>query len=266
MRSFALIRFAATTIRSAARAFPVLLFVAPAYAAKVEQLPQRLVTQISAEVMVDAEGQLQSIGELNVPLDPQMREVVLAEMRAVRLEPGRVDGKPAAVETHLTLTLSLENAAAPGAFKMAVVDVDSGPGTSAMRPPRYPKSLLKQGRSALVMMRVQYDANGKVLNAEIVSSSVPKHYIEREVMQVAMAWTFDPERIGGHGLAAYALVPVRFSLDAPSGETFVVKLQSGSQLLFHPEAPQQEREAFASVLEPQVDSGREIKLDTAAGS
>lgn len=251
------------------RCFPLLsaLFLAiPALAAKVEQLPQRLVTQISADVIVDAQGQLQSIGEFSVPLDPQMRDAVIAEMHAAHIKPGRIDGQPAAVQTRLTVTLGLENGAAPGDFRMAVVDVTSGPQMGPARPPRYPKSLLTQGRSALVMMRVQYDGDGKVLDAQIVSSSVPEHYIKREVMQVAKAWIFEPERVGGHGIAAYALVPVRFTLDAPENEKFVVKLQSGSQLLFHPEPPQQEREAFASLLEPEVDAGRQIVLDAAAGS
>ena len=245
---------------------PALFLALPTHAAKVEQLPQRLVTQISADVTVDAQGQLQSIGELSVPLDPQMRAAVIAEMHAVHIKPGRVDGQPAAVQTHLTVTLGLENGAVPGDFKMAVVDVTSGPKLGVARPPRYPKSLLNQERSALVMMRVQYDGDGKVLDAQIVSSSVPEHYIKREVMQVALSWTFEPERVGGRGLAAYALVPVRFTLDQPEGEQFVVKLQSGSRLMFHPEPPKQEREAFASVLEPEMYAGRQIVLDPAAGS
>lgn len=244
----------------------LLLFALPAFAAKVEQLPQRLVTEISADVTVDADGHLTSIGELSVPLDAQALEIVRAEMQALRFKPGRADGKPAPVQTHLTLTVGLDNGAAPGEYTLALVKASTGPRMGAVRPPRYPKSLLTQGREAVVMMRVQYDGNGKVVEAAIESSNVPQHYIEREVMQVAQAWTFEPERVDGKGIAAWAMVPVRFQLYGTSSAQFVVKLASGSKLLFHPEPPPQQRDAYASVLDPQVDGIRELPLGPAAGS
>jgi TonB family protein len=241
-----------------------LLLTTSALAAKVERLPQRLVTSISADVTVGPDGQLQSIGELSTELDPQMRELVLAEMRAVEFSPGRIDGRPVAVQTGLSLTLGLRDGAVPGDFVLELVDVGTGPSMTSRRPPKYPPAMLARGREATVMTHLRYDADGRVTDAEIIRASVPEHHVRDVVLRAAQAWRFDPERADGKGLAGEAFVPVRFTLDRPA-PTFVVRLKSGTRLEFAAEMPSEERDEFASALEAQFEVGRVLDIGVAQG-
>lgn len=237
----------------------------PVHAGKLERLTERLVTHISADVTVDATGQLASIGELSVDLDPTMRELVLAEMRAARFEPGKINGEPAEVRTGLTVTLGLRDGAAPGEFLLELVDVGTGPSMVRSRPPRYPAALLAAGREARAMTRLRYDAQGKVVEATILSSTVPEKYLRHEILAAARRWRFEPEQVGGHGLPGEAFVPVWFTLSDRSVATYTVRLKSGSRLKFQPETPVEDREEFASALEVRFEAGRLLDMATAGG-
>ena len=239
-----------------------ILLTTSALAAKVERLPQRLVTSISAEVTVGPDGQLQSIGELSVKLDPEMRELVLAEMRAVEFSPGRLGGQPVAVQTILSLTLGLRDGAEPGEFVLELVDVGTGPSMSSRRPPKYPNAMLQQGREAKVMTHLRFDAEGRVIDAEIISASLPEHHVKDAVLRAAHSWRFEPERADGNGIPGEAFVPVYFTLDRPA-PTFKVRLKSGTRLEFAAEQPSDERDEFASALDPQFDAGRVLEIGTA---
>jgi TonB family protein len=241
-----------------------LLLTTSAIAAKVERLPQRLVTSISADVTVGPDGQLQSIGELSPELDPQMRELVLAEMRAVEFSPGRVDGRPVVVQTGLSLTLGLRDGAKPGEFLLELVDVGTGPNFVSRRAPQYPPAMLQRGREAKVMTHLRYDADGRVVDAEIISSSVPVNQVKGWVLAAAHKWRFEPERADGNGLAGEAFVPVWFTLDRPVPK-YIVRLKSGTRLEFAAEIPSEERDEFASALEAQFDVGRVLDIGAVQG-
>lgn len=241
-----------------------LLFTNAVFAAKVERLPQRLVTSISAEVTVGANGQLQSIGELSSELDPQLRDLVLAEMRAVEFSPGRLDGRAVSVRTNLSLTLGLRDAAERGDFVLELVDVGTGPAMTARRAPKYPAAMLRQGREAKVMTHLRYGADGRVVNVEIISADLPERHLKDEVMRAAHTWRFEPEKADGIALAGDAFVPVYFTLGRPAPK-FVVRTKSGTRLEFEAEKPREERDEFASALEPAFDAGRVLDIGAAVG-
>jgi len=241
-----------------------LLFAGWVSAGKLERLPQRLITSISAEVTVGADGQLQSIGELSAALDPHMRDLVLAEMRAVQFSPGRLDGRPVSVRTNLSLTLGLRDAAERGNFVLELVDVGTGATMTSRRPPKYPDAMLQQGREAKLMIHLRYDADGRVVDVEIISADLPERHVKRELMRAAHSWRFDPEKVDGVGLAGEAFVPVSFTLDRPTPK-FIVRTKSGTRLEFEAEKPREDREAFASALEPQIDEGRVLDIGVAQG-
>lgn len=237
----------------------LLLLTTCALAERIERLPQRLVTSISADVTVGADGQLQSIGELSPKLDPELQALVLAEMRAVEFSPGRVDGRPVVVQTSLSLTLGLRDGAQPGEFLLELVDVGTGPNFVSRRAPQYPPAMLQRGREAKVMTHLRYDADGRVVDAEIISSSVPVNQVKGWVLAAAHKWRFEPERADGIGLAGEAFVPVRFTLDRPIPK-YLVRLNSGTRLEFAAEQTQDERDEFASALELEFDAGRVLDI------
>lgn len=223
-------------------------------AAPVERLPQRLVTTISAPVVVGADGALRLIGELSVKLDPLMKDLVLDEMRAAHFEPGRINGEPAEVNTNLSVTLGLRDGAMPGEFLLEVVKVGTGPSMRRVKPPKYPSVLLAQGREALVTTHLRFDANGKVTDAAVLSSSTPEPQLEKEVLRAVRSWRFTPELVAGNGMAGEAFVPIHFSLGSTS--SFRVRLASGTRLQFWPEKPVDEREQIASAVETEFEAGR----------
>lgn len=235
-----------------------------AHAGKVERLPQRLVTSISAEVTVGADGKLLSIGELSPKLDPQMRDLMLAEMRAVEFSPGKLDGQPVAVQTNLSLTLGLRDGAEPGDFVLELVDVATGPSMTSRRPPKYPDALLQQGREAKVMTHLRYDTEGRVIDAAIIAADLPERFVKNVVLRAAHTWRFEPEVADGKRLAGEAFVPVTFTLDRPAPK-FYVRTKSGSRLEFAIEQPKDERDAFASALSPAFDQGRVLDMGAEQG-
>lgn len=241
-----------------------LTMAAPAEASKVERLPQRLVTSISADVTVGADGKLESIGELSAELDPQMRELVLSEMRAVEFSPARLNGRPVAVQTSLSLKLGLRDGSEPGDFALELVDVSTGPAMTSRRPPKYPDALLQQGREAKVMTHLRYDDEGRVIDAAIVAADLPERFVKSAVLRAAHSWRFEPEKANGQGLPGEAYIPVIFRLDRPMPK-FIVRTTSGTRLEFAAEQPKDERDEFASALSPEFDQGRVLSMDAEQG-
>ena len=75
-------------------------------------------------------------------------------------------------------------------------------------------------RGGGVLLRVTYDGEGKVRNAETIEGGYPKagNDIEHAAVAAMKHWTFKPESIGGRGYGGVAIVPMCFSV-APGPET-----------------------------------------------
>jgi TonB family protein len=160
---------------------------------------------------VDADGKLTSLqpaddkyAELYRKLDP--------EVRAWHFAAGKVDGVPTAAET--TLTAHLRLTPVDGGYHIDVRDAQAGVGYGRVTAPKYPDGAVMSHRGGGVLVRVAYDAEGRVTNAETIDGGFPKpgNDIEHSAVAAVKGWTFKPESIGGHGRPGIAIVPVCFSV------------------------------------------------------
>ena len=166
---------------------------------------------------VAADGQLTAL----TPSDdasPELYKRFEADVRKWHYTPGKVNGVPTATDTTLTVHVRLVPVA--GGFRPEVLDAVSGVGYGKMTTPKYPKGAAMSRRGGGVLLRVTFDGEGKVRNAETIDGGFPKpgSDIEQAAVAAMKRWTFRPESIGGRGYGGVAIVPLCFSVK-PGPET-----------------------------------------------
>jgi len=78
--------------------------------------------------------------------------------------------------------------------------------------PRYPRASLIAGHEGTVTLRVLVDESGQPQEAAIERSSGHRALDQAARTQVLQHWRFHPAQRQGRAVAAYALVPIEFSL------------------------------------------------------
>lgn len=78
--------------------------------------------------------------------------------------------------------------------------------------PRYPRQAAMAGIEGTVLLKVLVDETGQPLEVAIERSSGDRRLDKAAREQVLQRWRFHPAQRGGRAIAAYALVPVEFSL------------------------------------------------------
>ena len=94
----------------------------------------------------------------------------------------------------------------PGPPELATLAYDVAPA------PRYPRASLIAGHEGTVTLRVLVDASGRPMEVTVESSSGHRELDRAARLQVLDHWRFHPAQRQGRAVAAYALVPVVFSL------------------------------------------------------
>jgi TonB family protein len=166
-------------------------------------------------LVLDAQGHVErmtAIPDQRADRVPQIRARLEQEIRGWDFVSGTVDGRSAATETVLSATVTLQPAAADS-FRVVFDDVRTGGRIAKAVPPKYPLASVKQHETGMVVLRVDYDADGKVRSARVDpdSPTVAQRLIDASLAAVNQ-WTFQPERVGGHGVAGTQSLPVCFAL------------------------------------------------------
>lgn len=78
--------------------------------------------------------------------------------------------------------------------------------------PRYPRQAAIAGIEGTVLLKVLVDETGQPVDVAIERSSGDRRLDKAAREQVLQRWRFHPAQRGGRAIAAYALVPVEFSL------------------------------------------------------
>lgn len=126
-------------------------------------------------------------------------------------QPGKVNGKPEATDTTLTVHATLEPV--DSFYRVRVRDAETGPRYDKIVAPKYPDDALMSRRGGGVLLEVKYDATGKITDAKSIAGGEPKPGpdVDRAAVIAVKQWMFKPETVGGHGLAGKALVPLCFA-------------------------------------------------------
>jgi protein TonB len=77
--------------------------------------------------------------------------------------------------------------------------------------PPYPRTAREQGLEGLVVLGVRVDADGKVSDVQLRTSS-GVIALDDAALDAVKAWTFVPARRGAQAVATWVEVPVRFAL------------------------------------------------------
>jgi protein TonB len=86
------------------------------------------------------------------------------------------------------------------------------PSSRANNPPNYPREALRQGIEGTVVLLISIDAQGNVLDIKVERSSRNRD-MDREAVQAARRWRFNPAVENGRPVASTVRVPVDFTLN-----------------------------------------------------
>jgi len=201
-------------MRSSILGLVCLLAIGPAAAAG-DSSGEPIQLTLTWNISLDAQGHVERIAAMPNPRAdrvPQIRERLEQEIRGWAFVSGTVDGRPAATETVLSATVTLQPAAADS-FRVVFNDVRTGGRIAKAVPPKYPHASVQHHETGMVVLRVDYDANGTVRSAAVDPDSpgAAQRLIDASLAAVNQ-WTFQPERVDGHGVPGTQSLPVCFAL------------------------------------------------------
>jgi TonB family protein len=119
--------------------------------------------------------------------------------------PGKIKGKTGDIQTTLTVHSTLQPI--DGFYFVRVHDASTGARYASTTPAVLPPGA---ERAAGVIVDAAYDATGRVTSAKVAASATPKGdaAAERAAITAVKQWTFEPETLGGKGVAGKVRVPV----------------------------------------------------------
>jgi len=170
-------------------------------------------------VSLDASGRVARLEPGDTTLVDAVRIPLDKAIRNWQFVPGSVGGEPAATDTTLTLDITLVPFG-EDKYSLRVDDARTGgdvPLKGIRATPKYPPAAIQHRRQGMVVLKVDYDAEGRVLAAS-PHQEAPAVAVEltKSAEQAVKKWVFAPEVVGGHALAGSAIVPICFEI-VPSG-------------------------------------------------
>ncbi len=183
--------------------------------AGAQRIEAPLDVRVALDVRLDPEGHVQEL-EVVSPSPSVLTDRVERAVRSWEFDAGHVEGVPAETFTRLVVTLRLESVNA-NALAMRVLHVETGAAAEQLQPPRYPEGAIRNGEEGLVVLRVRYDADGRVIGAEAHGDAPrPPPRLLRASLDAAAGWQLRPERVGGIGVPGEIAVPLCYRLDWPA--------------------------------------------------
>ena len=128
---------------------------------------------VSWDLSLDAGGNVVSLEPVaNVRADrvPQIREQLDHAIHGWHFVPGSANGHPAATQTRLFVDISLVPTSGD-TFRIRVNHAHTGGWLAHAVPPKYPKTAIASHRQGKVIVRMQYDGEGKVIAADLNDAS-----------------------------------------------------------------------------------------------
>lgn len=187
-------------------AFAALFAAAPAAAADEPAEPIFAVVDVD----LDAGGKVVAIEPADA-LASEMAEFLRAQVSTWEFEPATLRGQPVPTRTSVMVRLEPTGERTGRQVEVRIVDAATGPRYRTNPAPRYPQAAFERRDTGAVLLRVDFDRDGRVTDAA-VERSVGRKSFETAALNAVRKWTFQPERVGDIGVAARVLVPIRFCI------------------------------------------------------
>jgi TonB family protein len=224
-------------------------------AARQDEALPRFVT-LTWKLSLDPSGNITRLelpdDEIGSALYDKMEPVV----RGWHFTPGKLDGQSAPTNTALTIVVTFEPGESDG-YRVRILSAKTGGAPKHLVAPSYPVEAIRMRRDGLVLLKIDHDANGRIvsINRVMQKGSGP---VDRKLVNASLAaakqWTFDPETVGGHPVAGSVVMPFCFTIDGrkdpcvfnpgdgqepfetsrPISQTSVVAIDTGSSIAHTP--------------------------------
>lgn len=221
------------------------LFALVAVPGMAESQPKKTLRfYVNYELTLASDGSIEKLVLRDKKLSSLITDFLEKSIRSWKFTPGSLQGVPQRTESALWLNVE----AMPredGNYDLQIFDANTGLlGASVLTPPRYPKNELIRGQEAVLRLLVSYDENGAVTKIErtaLLSNREEKLMkpFELASFSAVKKWRFNPEKIGGRGVAGTSIVPIKFCMQETncswlltgSKEKEKLALQLASQVL-----------------------------------
>ncbi len=181
--------------------------------------PEPIRFSIGWQISLNTAGRIERMSAINnarVDRVPQIRARLEQAIQEWQFVPGSVDGKPSATETGLYIHASLMPPDSSGNVAIRIDHAGVGGSFLHMVAPKYPRSAVSARETGEVVVRVAYDADGKVTSAVLDKDAPPANAaLVAASLKAARTFTFRPEVVGGHALAGVAVTPFCYRLEVP---------------------------------------------------
>ncbi len=180
-----------------------------------ESAPQTIKLTMEWNLSLDAQGnitRLDALQSLKADQAPKVRERLNLAIHSWKFSSGAINGIAAPADTVLSVDVALIPQGGTS-YRIRVEDARTGAHISKAVAPHYPHDAVLDHITGLVVMHVSYDADGNVVSA-VLEPGAPR--VSASLVRAAAAaikqWTFQPERVDGHGVAGTSIVPTCFFL------------------------------------------------------
>lgn len=208
------------------------------------QLKKTLTFYVNYELTLTSDGSIEKLVLRDKKLSPSITDFLEKSIRSWKFTPGSIQGVPQRTESALWLNVE----AMPredGKYDLLISDASTGSfGAAVLTPPTYPKDEIRRGQEAVLRLLVSYDEHGAVTKVERTAKLSAREEklmkpFERASFSAAKNWQFNPEKIGGRGVAGTSVVPIKFCMKETNCSWFLtgskekekLALQLASQVL-----------------------------------
>lgn len=224
---------------------------------------------VAGEIEIAADGSVHGY-TLDEELTPTLAEALGRSIRQWRFEPITVEGRPVIAVCRMRLDLLLVPVGENLGFRVADVNFGAPDYKGRVTPPRYPRSALRAGLGAKVLLVLKIDSDGNVekvhaeqvsLDHRVRSDGRAENWRERFAeasIEAAREWSYEPAAsIDGKPVGGSIRVPVVYTIGRGSDEGWQAYVPGP----VHP-APWVEPEARDMAQIAQLQNGETQALDS----
>lgn len=165
------------------------------------------------QLVLAADGSIEALVLQSNVASTELAGNLEKQIRSWSYSPGQINGQAARTETNLWIYVNA-TPTPDGNYSVRIVHASTGAAArGGMAPPKYPAQQLRMGREAVLRLLVSYDGAGNVVKVERPGEKIRGLApFEQASFAAAKNWHFEPEKIGGVGVAGQAIVPIKYCI------------------------------------------------------